>query len=419
MAAPASTDEILDVNRRYHDVAALDYDSKWGVDFGEVGRAQVLGKVEKLLGRRPGPFARSLEIGCGTGYFTLNLMQEGVIESGVCTDVSPGMLDALRANAERLGLEVETVACDAAALPFEDAGFDLVLGHAVLHHLPELERAFAEFVRVLRPGGVLLFAGEPSRNGDRIAALPKRAGLAAAPLWRRAVGAREAGGGDGAARRTTTRSSRWSTCTPSRPPSSSVTRAPRASPTCGCAARSCSRTCSAGSTARVEATAVHGDIPHGWFRYAYRGYILLQKLDSARARAAPAGGRLLQPDAHRAQALSRRSGPASTTSVSPSRPVRRARGFQAAEAVRIERRGVDERRLAGSRAGRSAGRSPVRARRRRPRGRSRARARGPRATARSRAGRRAATGAVRPTRRRPGAARAAGTAARRARRARR
>ena len=31
----------------------------------------------------------------------------------------------------------------------------------------------------------------------------------------------------------------------------------------------------------VEASAVHGDIPHGWFRYAYRGYILLQKVDGA------------------------------------------------------------------------------------------------------------------------------------------
>src|SRR5829696_6006466 len=192
MAAPDTTDEILDVNRRYHDVAAADYDAKWGVDFGHVGRAQVLGKVEKLLGRRPGPFARSLEIGSGTGYFTLNLMQEGVIASAVCTDVSPGMLKSLRGNAERLGLQLETAVADAAALPFEEGSFDLVLGHAVLHHLPELERSFAEFMRVLRPGGVLLFAGEPSRHGDRIATVPKRAGLAAAPLWRRAVGARAA-----------------------------------------------------------------------------------------------------------------------------------------------------------------------------------------------------------------------------------
>ena len=190
--ASMAAEEIVDVNRRYHDVAAPEYDTKWGIDYGQVGRTQVLGKVEKLLGPRPGPFARSLEIGAGTGYFTLNLLQEGIVREAVCTDVSPGMLEALQANAARLGLAVETTVADAAALPFADEEFDLVLGHAVLHHLPELERAFAEFARVLRPGGVLLFAGEPSHRGDRMAAGPKRAGLAVAPLWRRLVGAEAA-----------------------------------------------------------------------------------------------------------------------------------------------------------------------------------------------------------------------------------
>src|SRR3954462_5304080 len=143
MAAPHSSHEILDVNRRYHDVAADDYDAKWGIDFGEVGAAQVLGKLAKLLGGRPGPFARSLEIGAGTGYFSLNLLRAGVVREAVCTDISPGMLRTLEANAARLGLGVETAACDAEALPFADESFDLVLGHAVLHHLPDLPAAFA------------------------------------------------------------------------------------------------------------------------------------------------------------------------------------------------------------------------------------------------------------------------------------
>ena len=73
------------------------------------------------------------------------------------------MLDALQANATRIGVTVQTVACDAERLPFADESFDLVLGHAVLHHLPHLDDAFAEFERVLKPGGRFLFAGEPSR----------------------------------------------------------------------------------------------------------------------------------------------------------------------------------------------------------------------------------------------------------------
>src|SRR3954451_13681574 len=192
MAAPPTEHEILDVNRRYHDVAADSYDAKWGISFGAIGHKQVLGKITKLLGSAPGPFARSLEIGAGTGYFSLNLLQTGVVREATCTDISPGMLATLERNAEQLNLAVQTSACDAAELPFDDDSFDLVLGHAVLHHLPELDRSFAEFGRVLRPGGLILFAGEPSRYGDRIAAVPKRAGLAAAPLWRRLVQARAA-----------------------------------------------------------------------------------------------------------------------------------------------------------------------------------------------------------------------------------
>ena len=152
----ATSDEILDVNRRYHDVAADDYDAKWGIDFGAVGQAQVLGKLTKLLGPSPGPYARSLEIGAGTGYFSLNLVTAGVVGHATCTDISPGMLETLEANARKLGRDVETAACDAAELPFADGAFDLVLGHAVLHHLPALECAFAEFHRVLAPGGQLL-----------------------------------------------------------------------------------------------------------------------------------------------------------------------------------------------------------------------------------------------------------------------
>jgi ubiquinone/menaquinone biosynthesis C-methylase UbiE len=194
MEALRTANEIRDVNTRYHDVAASSYDSKWGIDFGEVGRSQVVGKLRKLLGSaalRQG-FEQSLEVGAGTGYFSLNLLRAGVVHEATCTDISPGMVRTLAANAERLELPVKALRADAESLPFADRSFDLVVGHAVLHHLPDLERAFAEFHRVLRPGGRIVFAGEPSRVGDRLAAIPKRVAIALAPTWRRAVRAAQA-----------------------------------------------------------------------------------------------------------------------------------------------------------------------------------------------------------------------------------
>ena len=191
MAVVRNAEEIRDVNTRYHDVAAASYDSKWGIDFGEIGQAQVLGKLRKVLGSQlDRGFRRSLEIGAGTGYFSLNLLQSGVVQEATCTDISPGMVRTLAINAARLNLEVRTARADAESLPFPDSSFDLVLGHAVLHHLPDLERAFGEFHRVLRPGGWFVFAGEPSRLGDRLAEVPKRGARAVAPIWRSLMRAR-------------------------------------------------------------------------------------------------------------------------------------------------------------------------------------------------------------------------------------
>jgi ubiquinone/menaquinone biosynthesis C-methylase UbiE len=275
MAAPTAPDEILDVNRRYHDVAAGDYDAKWGISFGDIGRTQVLGKVIKLLGERPGPFPRALEIGAGTGYFSLNLMQDGVIAEATCTDISPGMLETLEGNARQLGLEVETAACDAAALPFEDESFDLVLGHAVLHHLPDLDRAFAEFHRVLAPGGTLFFAGEPSRHGDRIAAVPKRAAVRLAPAWRRALKLRAAPVEDAEDHEL-----EGMVDVHAFVPSDLQAHAARAGfQAIRVRGEELLANWFGWFNRTLEASADPKDMPWGWIQYAYRGYLLLQAVD--------------------------------------------------------------------------------------------------------------------------------------------
>jgi ubiquinone/menaquinone biosynthesis C-methylase UbiE len=279
MVAPPTEHEILDVNRRYHDVAAGSYDAKWGISFGEIGHQQVLGKLTKLLGPDPGPFAESLEIGSGTGYFSLNLLQTGVIGDATCTDISPGMLATLEHNADALGLgdRVTTAACDAAELPFEDESFDLVLGHAVLHHLPDLPRAFEEFRRVLKPGGTLFFAGEPSHTGDRLAGVPKTAALKAAPLWRKVLKVRPAPHDDAEPRDHALESV---VDVHAFVPSDLQSHAAEA----GFAdvrvqGEELLANWFGWFNRTLEATADPRDIPMGWIQYAYRGYIALQRVD--------------------------------------------------------------------------------------------------------------------------------------------
>src|SRR5882672_6912956 len=102
----ASAEQIKDVNTRYHDAAAEEYDAKWGIDFGDVGQEQVRLKLAKALGglEEDRRFGDALEIGSGTGYFSLNLVQLGVLERLTATDISPGMLRRLAATAEALGV---------------------------------------------------------------------------------------------------------------------------------------------------------------------------------------------------------------------------------------------------------------------------------------------------------------------------
>ncbi len=97
---------------------------------------------------------RVLDVACGTGLVTL-LAAELVGEQGmvVGTDLSDTMIQAARLEGERRGLAAKFFQMNAERLDFADATFDVVLCALGLMYVPDPERALAEMLRVVRPGG--------------------------------------------------------------------------------------------------------------------------------------------------------------------------------------------------------------------------------------------------------------------------
>ena len=176
----AAWDDPKLANVLYHDWEASTYDAKWSISYDERCISYARDRFAAVAGTDGWPYGKALELGSGTGFFLLNLKQAGVLDEGHVTDLSPGMVEAATSNARELGFEVDGRVADAESIPYDDDTFDLVVGHAVLHHIPDVELALREVLRVLKPGGRFVFAGEPTTIGDRYARMLGRVTWAAA-----------------------------------------------------------------------------------------------------------------------------------------------------------------------------------------------------------------------------------------------
>ena len=117
----------------------------------------------KLLSRHLRPGMSVLELGCGTGYFTRELMRSGA--EIVAIDVSPELLEIASANCSVPNVRYEIQ--NAHELSYPEGVFDCVVGSSVLHHL-EIQEALREMYRVLKPGGRISFT-EPNMLNPQIA----------------------------------------------------------------------------------------------------------------------------------------------------------------------------------------------------------------------------------------------------------
>ncbi len=141
----------LEAIRRYWNTRAEGYSLKTAYD---------LQHAETVWLERLRPFLPKsgrlevLDIGCGPGFFSILLARLG--HSVVAFDYTEGMLERASQNAAEACVSLTVRQGDAQALPFPNAAFDLIVSRNLTWNLEAPETAYAEWLRVLRPGGRLV-----------------------------------------------------------------------------------------------------------------------------------------------------------------------------------------------------------------------------------------------------------------------
>ena len=110
-----------------------------------------------------------LDIGCGTGFFEIILGRQGHTITGI--DLTPEMVEKGNEMIAAYGLNEESVSIvqmDAEKLTFLDDTFDLVISRNLTWTLPHPTEAYAEWNRVLKPGGMMLnYDAEYAKNAHQ------------------------------------------------------------------------------------------------------------------------------------------------------------------------------------------------------------------------------------------------------------
>jgi len=136
--------------RRAFARAAADYDA------AAVLQREVATRLEGRLDLIRQVPARVLDVGAGTGLATRDLMKRYPKAQVTALDIAPPMLRLARRRAP-LFRRMPCVCADAEALPFRPDSFDLLFSNLTIQWCHDLDRVFQGFLRVLAPGGLLMF----------------------------------------------------------------------------------------------------------------------------------------------------------------------------------------------------------------------------------------------------------------------
>jgi ubiquinone/menaquinone biosynthesis C-methylase UbiE len=145
-------DEVKQQVAAHWNRRAAGFDGDFGHSIRTVGERAAWDRILDLVVGGRGTLD-ALDVGCGTGFLSLELAGRGHRVTGI--DFAPQMLAEARKKAAAQGIAVRFEEGDAEQLRFPAGSFDLVMTRHVLWTLPHPEAAIDEWIRVLRPGGRL------------------------------------------------------------------------------------------------------------------------------------------------------------------------------------------------------------------------------------------------------------------------
>jgi len=119
--------------------------------------------LERLIPERQNSYAVVADVGCGWGRSLIKLNERFRPQRLIGMDIDPDMLAASGRECGELGMNAEFICCSSSNMRLQDNSVDLLFCHQTFHHLIDQEQAIREFFRVLKPGGILLFAESTRR----------------------------------------------------------------------------------------------------------------------------------------------------------------------------------------------------------------------------------------------------------------
>lgn len=119
--------------------------------------------LEALIPERHQNYEVVLDVGCGYGRSMKKLHQRFSPEKLIAADIDPEMIVATEAQAKKDGIEITSLLGSSSNIDLPDNSVDLLFCHQTFHHFIDQKKTMSEFYRVLKPGGIMLFAESTRR----------------------------------------------------------------------------------------------------------------------------------------------------------------------------------------------------------------------------------------------------------------